>query len=141
MILNDKEIKELIKQGKLEIEPFDENEVTSNGYDMELEDFEIDSKSFKLVRSAEKIKMPNDLIAIPLLRTTYAFQGLILSPGVIDAGYEGHLKFSLTNMSGDIIKKSHINEEKRTIHIIFLKMSGKSENPFGSNELEKKNNL
>ena len=141
MILTDKEIKKLVKKGELKIEPFKKDEVTSNGYDMELENFEIDSGGFGLVRSLEKIKMPEDLIAIPFLRTTYAFQGLILSSGIIDAGYAGYLKFSLINMSKKIIKKGENNKEKRTIHLIFLKMNGKSENPFGSRALEKKNNL
>lgn len=141
MILADKEIKELVKKGELKIEHFNEGEVTSNGYDMELEDFEIVPGKFKLVKSAEKIKMPNNVIAIPFLRTTYAFQGLILSSGIIDAGYEGYLKFSLTNVSEKVIKKGKADEEKRTIHIIFLKMNEKSENPFGSRLLEKKNYL
>lgn len=141
MILSDKKIKELVKKGELEIEPFNEDEVTSNGYDMELEDFEIAPGKFKLVRSAEKIKMPSDVIAIPFLRTTYAFQGLILSSGIMDAGYEGYLKFSLTNASEKVIKKGKADEEKRTIHLIFLKMNEKSENPFGSRLLEKKNKL
>lgn len=141
MILSDKEIKELIKKGKLKIEPFAESEVTSNGYDVELEDFKIAPREFKLIKSAENIKMPNNLIAIPFLRTTYAFQGLILSQGIIDAGYEGYLKFALTNASENVIKKGQVDEEKRTIHLIFLKMNQENENPFGSKVSEKKNYL
>ncbi len=140
-VLGDKEIRELLKSGKLRIEPLEEEAITSNGYDMLLEDFEIKPKETKVVRSKEKVKMPNDVISLPFLRTTYAFKGLILSGGVIDAGFEGHLGFALYNPTDNAIKAEEREETKRVIHLIFLKMEGESLNPFGKRKGELNNLL
>lgn len=129
--LTDKKIMELINNGQLKIEGFDKNRVTSNGYDMLLEDFEIQPGEFKLVNSKERIEMPNNLIAIPFLRTTYAFKGLFLSPGVIDTGFKGPLKFALYNSSQKKIEIEKTEELKAPIHVLFMTTDGKSEIPFG----------
>lgn len=128
-ILVDKEIQNLIDEGL--ITPSDDNAITSNGYDLLLEDFEFAPGEFKLIMSKEKVKIPDNLISLPFLRTTYAFKGLILSPGVIDAGFEGHLKFALYNSSKETIKIAEEGELKRAIHLIFLNSSSKADLPFG----------
>jgi len=135
-VFSDKKIKELLEKDKLKIIPFDEFSVTSNGYDMLTENFEISPREFKIVKSSERIKMPNNLVAIPFLRTTYAFKGLFLSGGIIDAGFQGHLKFALFNTSED---KITISESERIIHLIFLEMDGKAEFPFGTRKGEIQN--
>jgi len=140
-VLVDKSILELIKEGRLEISPFEKTAITSNGCDLLLEDFELSPGEFKLIKSAEKVKIPEDIIAIPILRTTYAFNGLILSPGIIDAGYEGYLKFALYNSSGEKIIMEKKDIWKRAITLIFLKTSDKTNLPFGCREDEANNSL
>lgn len=138
--LSDRTIRNLINSKELIISPFDKNAVTSNGYDILTENFEFNSGEFKLITSIEKIKMPHNLIAIPFLRTTYAFKGLILSPGVIDAGFEGHLKFAIYNSSKEKIKIETKSELQRAIHLIFIKTSENTDKPFGTRKGEVNNN-
>ena len=107
--LSDSKIRQLVKRNLLVISPFEDSAVTSNGYDLLLEDFELSPKKHSLIKSNETVKIPKNLIAIPFLRTTYAFKGLILSPGIIDAGYSGKLIFSLFNSSD---KKITLEKEK-----------------------------
>ncbi|MDD5700300.1 MAG: hypothetical protein PHH00_03895 [Candidatus Nanoarchaeia archaeon] len=140
-VLTDKKINEYIKEGKLKIIPFEKNAVTTNGYDMLTEDFTIKPGEFMLVRSREKIEMPDDVTAVPFLRTTYAFKGLILSPGIMDAGYKGFLRFAIYNASKEIVTLKNKEETKRAIHILFLKTDGKTEIPFGGRKGEKNNIL
>lgn len=118
------------------IESIDPNRISSNGYDLLLEDFEIDPGETKLILSKEKVKMPKNLISLPFLRTTYAFKGLHLSQGVIDAGYEGKLKFCLTNPTKETIKTEKEDHLKAPIHLIFLETKGNAELPFGKRKNE-----
>lgn len=138
-VLVDKSILKLVSDGKLGIIPFDENAVTSNGYDLLLEKFELAPKEFKLLKTVEKIKIPNDMVAIPILRTTFAFKGLVLSPGIIDAGYEGHLKFAVFNSSKEKIWNGEKGMPEKVVTLVFLNTSDKADLPFGQRDGEKNN--
>ena len=80
--LTDRRILSYIKKKKLIISPFDDDTLTPNGYDLELEDWEIPAGKSKIIMSKAKIELSADMIAIPLLRSTYIYKGLILSPGI-----------------------------------------------------------
>ena len=138
-VLTDKGILDLINSGKLKINNFSKDKLTSNGYDFLLEDFEISPGEFKLVSAISRIEMPDNLIAIPLLRTTYSFKGLFLSTGIIDAGFKGILKFALYNASKNKISPEKKENLKAVIHLMFLKTEGDSEIPFGGREGEVNN--
>ncbi len=134
-VLTDKEIERMIDNGLIDLG--NKERITSNGYDLSLEDFKISPGETKLVLSKEKIKMPNNLISIPFLRTTYAFKGLYLSAGIIDAGYSGHLKFCLTNPTKKIIELEKEDHLRAPIHLIFLETKGPVNLQFGERADEK----
>jgi deoxycytidine triphosphate deaminase len=88
--------------------------------------------------SIAKIKLPEDVIAIPMLRTTYIFKGLILSSGIIDAGFSGRLKMYIFNSSDNAVVPEK-GELRRPIHLLFMETSGKSLMPYGRRHTEKNN--
>ena len=52
-----------------------------------------------LVRSKEKVKLPKNLAAIMVIKSSYTDLGIMQNVGVIDPGYEGYLRSSLFNSS------------------------------------------
>jgi deoxycytidine triphosphate deaminase len=124
MVLPDIKISSLISEGKIVINPFNEKRLTPQGYDISLEDFSIKPGEFKIFKTIERIEVPNNLLAIPFLRTTYAFKGLILSPGIIDAGFKGHLKIALYNSGTESITAEKADHVIAPVHLIFLKIDG-----------------
>ncbi len=131
MVLPDIKISSLISEGKIVINPFNEKRLTPQGYDISLEDFSIKPGEFKVFKTLERIEVPNNLLAIPFLRTTYAFKGLIVSPGLIDAGFKGHLKIALYNSGTEIIEAERSDHLIAPLHLIFIQINGESGIPFG----------
>lgn len=137
-VLTDKKILDYVRMNKLSIVPFDEDALTPNGYDLELENWSIPAKGSTTAMSIAKIKLPEDVIAIPMLRTTYIFKGLILSSGIIDAGFSGRLKMYIFNSSDNAVVPEK-GELRRPIHLLFMETSGKSLMPYGRRHTEKNN--
>lgn len=121
MVLSDAKISELISSGQIILEPFNEKRLTPQGYDISLEDFILKPGEFKIFKTIERIEVPNGLLAIPFLRTTYAFKGLILSPGIIDSGFKGFLQIALYNSGQEVIKAENLDHLTAPIHLIFFK--------------------
>jgi dCTP deaminase len=53
--------------------------------------------SFALSRTIERFKMPNDVIAICMGKSTYARAGLLINVTPIEPGWEGHVVLELSN--------------------------------------------
>jgi dCTP deaminase len=112
-VLSDKDIKEYMKKGKLYIEPFNEENLTPNGYDLTIEEIlipELDEKinegnakvscmRWFLISTKEYIKMSGEITASLWIRTSYARKGIISSFGKVDSGFEGTLTLSAFNAS------------------------------------------
>jgi len=102
MNLNDEQI-----QKSNIIKPFKEENLTPNGYDVTIEKIEmIDDgqeiwsvmpKTGFIVLTNEIINMPENLIGNLWLKTKWARQGIILSAGVVDAGFKGKLNLCCYN--------------------------------------------
>jgi dCTP deaminase len=117
-ILSDIDIKECIKLGKLYIEPFSEENLTPNGYDLTIEEIFIPELKEKvkedsakvpcmrwfLISTKEYIKLCGEITAQLWVRTSYARRGVISSFGKVDAGFEGNLTLSSFNASDSGIK-------------------------------------
>lgn len=69
-----------------------------------------------LLRTVETIKMPNNLVGLINLRSTFSRAGIIISPTVIDVGFEGTLTFGAVNLG---IRPLYINPNTRFIHVVF----------------------
>jgi dCTP deaminase len=68
----------------------------------------------------EKVEMPSTIRGIPFLKTKWARKGLILSPGVVDAGFKGQLNLSIFNSSENTI---HLTPGEKIAQLIFDKIN------------------
>lgn len=117
-ILSDRDIKDYIKKGRIYIEPFEEDNLTPNGYDLTIDEVfipelkermreglaEISSMRWFLIGTKEYVKLGGEVSAQLWIRTTYARRGVISSFGKVDAGFEGNLTLSAFNSSDHPIK-------------------------------------
>jgi len=103
-ILSDKSIIELVKNNQITIDPFNDGNLTPNGYDLTIEEIEIPDKQ---KTSTKKITIPpGERFAVSTkeiiscgenhcaqlwLRTSWARKGIICSFGKIDSGFKGNL--------------------------------------------------
>ena len=103
-ILSDKSIIELVKNNQITIDPFNDENLTPNGYDLTIEEIEIPDKqkssTKKLtippgerfaVSTKEIISCGENHCAQLWLRTSWARKGIICSFGKIDSGFKGNL--------------------------------------------------
>ncbi len=113
-ILSDEGILSALDIGELEIEPFNNDNLTPNGYDLTVKEIEIpnDLKSFEgnleippgkrfAVSTKERISCGSNLCAQLWLRTSWARKGIICSFGKIDSGFDGTLTLLGFNSSED----------------------------------------
>ena len=110
-ILSDRDIIDGILKHKLAIEPFHEQNLTPNGYDLTISEVyleqgetriktgtaEIPPQTWFAVSTVEYIKLSGAVTAQLWLRTSHARKGVIATFGKIDAGFEGTLTFSAFN--------------------------------------------
>jgi len=119
MILTDKEIRKLVKEKKL-IEPFKEEQLTPNGYDVSSnKHVYMLPKQCCVVVTDEKLKIPDNVVAQIWLKTKYARQGIQATFGMIDAGFHGTLALSLYNASQELV---HIPKGGTVVQIVFIKL-------------------
>jgi len=116
--LSDNDIKDYIKKGRIYIEPFFEENLTPNGYDLTIEEVyipelkeriredtaEISSMRWFLIATKEYVKLGGEVAAQLWIRTTHARRGVMSSFGKVDAGFEGNLTLSAFNSSDHPIK-------------------------------------
>jgi len=141
-MLSDKNILDEIKTGRLKINPFNYNYLTSNGYDLsvfvsdgsdfkEVDEFIIKPGEFYQLKTIEELEMPDDIIGLMYLRSRYSRNGLVGMFAVVDAGYKGRLFVSVKNL-GD--KEIVLKPKEGVIHIIFERLESKSQTPYGTTE-------
>lgn len=138
MILSDREIRKYVKDRKLVIEPFSAKQVGPNGIDLRVGDQYVRlltgsryrSETFRkvskvsirandrvLLSTLERVEMPNNLVGLVNLRSSYARLGLTIAPTVIDAGFKGKLTFIVVGSSFPV----ELNVGDRFWHIVFVK--------------------
>ncbi|HDM67278.1 MAG TPA: dCTP deaminase, partial [Thermoplasmatales archaeon] len=129
-VLSDVDIKRFIEKGELGIEPFEENSLTPNGYDLSVEEIYIEKDDSKItsgvaiippqtwfaVSTREYIKMGDMVTGQLWIRSSYARKGVIASFGKVDAGFHGTLTLSCFNASS---KKIEIPIGDRFCQIVF----------------------
>ena len=112
-ILSDQDIIDQLLKNKISIEPFHENQLTPNGYDLSIAEVyledgrrriktgtaEIPAQTWFAVSTLEYVKLSGVVTAQLWLRTSYARRGIMATFGKIDAGFEGTLTFSAYNAS------------------------------------------
>lgn len=134
MILSDTDIMKLIKEKKLVIENFKEENLTPNGYDISVDEIystnlqngEIPEKTFFVISTIEYFKFPNDIAGQIWIRTSWARKGVILSSGIIDAGFNGKLNLFAYNTTNKI----KIDKGSKFAQVIFIKLSSAAEKDY-----------
>ena len=140
MILSNQDLQSYIKYGGLKFSPpLQEDQFQQNGIDLILDSTAypyVVKGNFILGTTKEIIEMPNDLMAFVQLRSTWAREGFLLPPTVIDAGFKGTITLEIISF-----KTQFLPVGKRFAHIIFAKLTtptapyaGKYQNQFGITE-------
>lgn len=93
----------LIDQGV--VLPSQFSKVQQNGIDLSLrEDLWLAPKSCKNIFLNECVVLPENMCAELKIRSTYSRQGVLLSSGLWDSGFQGSLGCTLYNLSDNIIE-------------------------------------
>lgn len=156
MILSDKTLKEMIKEGALVCEPIDEQSIQPASIDCRLGDhflvveenemhvinmdeeikyreivadtITIPPHSFLLATTQEYVELPNDLTAFVEGRSSVGRIGLFIqNAGWVDPGFKGQITLELYNASSLPIK---LLAGKRICQLVFAKMDQKADTPY-----------
>jgi dCTP deaminase len=114
-VLSDGDISHAVKVGELGIEPFRENHLTPNGYDLGIAEILIPGQESKvdqgtskipplarfIVSTEEVVRLGPHLTAQLWLRTTWIRRGVIASFGKVDSGFRGTLTLPAFNSSSE----------------------------------------
>ena len=133
-ILSDEAILSALDLKELEIEPFNRDNLTPNGYDLTIDEVEIPSESKATagslvispgkrfaVSTKERIECGPNVCAQLWLRTSWARKGIICSFGKIDSGFNGTLTLLGFNSSS---KEVELKIGETFAQMVFEMMSG-----------------
>ncbi len=114
-VLSDGDIAHAVKIGELKLDPFQENRLTPNGYDLGIAEILIPGRESKvsqgsvkippmtrfIVSTEEVIDLGAMLTAQLWLRTSWIRKGVIASFGKVDSGFRGTLTLPALNSSSE----------------------------------------
>lgn len=83
--------------------------------------FVLQPQTYYLCLTAEKVNMPQDLVAFILPRSTLFRCGVSLESAVVDPGYRGALTIGLRN---EMERKFQLERGARIAQIVFSRVSG-----------------
>ena len=149
MVLSDKTIRELMESGKLVIEPFDQDQIQPASIDLRISDEimitrgEIDfgrgaeyekirqteilfpPKTHVLVRTMERIELPNDVGGIAKLRSSLSRIGMLFNnAGWVDPGFKGTLTLSVFNANDSPVR---VRAGTRFFQLVLVRLDRESE--------------
>lgn len=118
--LSDVTIRKLVKEGKLRIEPFNDSDLTSNGYKMRVSEIFIPRLQWKvtsgmsavprmakfIIRTRESVILPPDLYAEMFLEKALCDKGIVATLPLLETGHSG----------GSLELTAH-NKSERTIEL------------------------
>jgi len=116
-LLADADIRRYLAKGEILIDPFDERNLTPNGYDVSIAEVVIPTVPGRsetgpvrippgtrfAVSTLESIRLGRHVAGQIWLRTTWARRGVIAAFGMIDAGFSGTLTFGAFNGSSETL--------------------------------------
>src|SRR5437867_13356586 len=117
-VLSDGDIRRYMAKGELRIEPFDEANLTPNGYDVTIEEVLVPSSNVRTSRGVAQVPpmtrfavSPRESVGLGRhvagqlwLRTTWARRGVPAAFGMVDAGFCGTLTFGALNGGSDVFE-------------------------------------
>jgi len=135
-VLSDGDIIHAVKVGEVKLEPFHENRLTPNGYDLGIAEILIPGQASKVTQDTAKIPPMTRFIVSteevvglgPLLtaqlwlRTSWIRKGIIASFGKVDSGFRGTLTLPALNSSSEPIE---LEIGKTFAQIVFERLESK----------------
>ncbi len=114
-ILSDIDIKNSIEKNDLGIEPFNDKNLTPNGYDLSIDEIYIKKSDQHIkdgiakippltwfaISTKEFVKMGPRITSQLWIRSSYARKGVMASFGKVDAGFHGTLTISCFNSNDE----------------------------------------
>jgi dCTP deaminase len=82
-----------------------------------------------LLSTLEHVELPDDIVGIVELRSTWARHGLSMPPTIIDAGFRGTVTLEVVNNAPYSIK---LRPNQRFAHIVFIKATSKVESSYAT---------
>jgi len=81
-----------------------------------------------LLSTLERLEMPDDLMGLVELRSTWARHGLSIPPTIVDAGFRGTITLEVVNNApyGLLLRKG-----QRFAHVVFARTLSRVERPYG----------
>jgi len=136
-VLSDGDIRRYLAKGELRIEPFDEANLTPNGYDVTIEEVLVPSSNVRTshgvakvppmtrfaVSTRESVGLGRHVAGQLWLRTTWARRGVLAGFGMIDAGFSGTLTFGALNVASEVLE---VPIGERFAQIVFLSLESPS---------------
>jgi dCTP deaminase len=136
-VLSDADIRRYLAKGELRIEPFEEENLTPNGYDVTIEEVLVPSSNARTTRGVatippgtrfalstrESVRLGRHVAGQLWLRTTWARRGVLAAFGMIDAGFSGTLTFGALNGGSDVLD---VPIGERFAQIVFLSLESPS---------------
>ena len=140
-ILSDMDIKNSIEKNYLSIEPFNEKNLTPNGYDLSIDEIfirksdqhikegiaKIPPLTWFAISTKEFVKMGQEITSQLWIRSSYARKGVMASFGKVDAGFHGTLTISCFNSNDEPLE---IPIGDRFCQIVFENLSSKPTDPY-----------
>lgn len=141
-VLSDEHLKRLLGSPELGIEPFNEANLTPNGYDVTVAEVLLPSSgvgvregrvqvppgSWFVIGTLERLRLGPGLCAQLWIRSSWARRGVLGSFGKIDAGFEGTLTLSAFNASQATLE---VPVGATFAQIVFETLSSKAEASYG----------
>jgi len=141
-VLSDGEILRRLRRGQLGIEPFVEEHLTPNGYDLTIGEIQlargapatsggvvVPPGGWFAVATAERVRLPRDLTGELWLRSSHIRKGLVTAFGRVDAGFEGSLTLTGFNAGADALRFS---VGDRYCQIVFAELGAPAEKPYAA---------
>jgi len=133
-VLSDKDIEDAMNKKDLGIAPFNQNNLTPNGYDLSVDEVYIRKTDQHIkkgiavvppmtwfaISTKEFVKMGSQITSQLWIRSSYARKGVMASFGKVDAGFHGTLTISCFNSSDE---KLEIPIGDRFCQIVFEPLS------------------
>lgn len=119
-MLSDEEILEHLRQGDIEITPFETSCLNPAGYDLRSQSkVVLKPEQYVLAATLETVKLGLKIVAFLHIRSSLAREGIVGSFAVVDPGFRGQLTLNLHNTGKNEIT---ISEREPVIQIVFHKL-------------------
>jgi len=141
-VLSDADIQRFLGKGEIRIDPFHEENLTPNGYDVTIAEVVVPSANLS-VKQGKAVVPPQTRFAVSTLevvacgpgvaaelwlRTSWARRGVLASFGMIDAGFRGTLTLAAFNAAHEELV---LPIGERFAQVVFLALTTASEKGYG----------